>query len=115
MDVRQCDIWLADLREPIGSEAGFVRPVIIVQADGINVSRLSTYLAVPVTGLLGRSSVPWNLVLSANTAGLGKKSIAQTNLTLTVDDTQLIERMGSISASQLGQLFICLDVALGRV
>ena len=115
MEVRQRDIWLADLREPVGSEAGFVRPVVIVQADGINASRLSTYITIPVTGLLGRASVPWNLALLETTPGLAKNSIAQTNLILTVDETQLIERLGSISTAQLRRLFACLDVALGRV
>jgi mRNA interferase MazF len=114
MEVRQRDIWLSDLGEPVGSEAGFLRPVIIVQADGINASRLPTYLAIPLTGLNGRTEVPWNLTLFKNTSGLAKKSMAQTNLTLAVDKSQLVERLGAISEIQLRQLFTCLDVALGR-
>jgi mRNA interferase MazF len=114
VEVRQRDIWLADLGEPVGSEAGFLRPVIIVQADGINASRLSTYLAIPLTGLIGRAEVPWNLTLTDSTPGLAKKSIAQTNLMLAVDKAQLVERLGSIPEARLRKLFTCLDVALGR-
>ena len=114
MQVRQRDIWLADLREPVGSEAGYLRPVIVLQADDMNVSRLTTYLVAPLTSMAIRISVPWNFALSASTPGLTKASIAQTNLLLTVNERQLAEHLGRISLSQLRQLFACLDIALGR-
>jgi mRNA interferase MazF len=113
--VRRRDVWLADLREPVGSEAGYLRPVIIVQSDAINASRLTTYLAVPVTGLEHRVAAPWNYPLrSAATTGLRKASIAQTNLMLAVNERQLIERLGEVTMPQLRQLLDCLDIALGR-
>ena len=114
MQVKQRDIWLADLREPVGSEAGYLRPVVVLQADDINASRLTTYLVVPVTSMAIRVSVPWNLALPASTPGLTKASIAQTNLLLTENERQLVEPLGRISSPQLRQLFACLDVALGR-
>jgi mRNA interferase MazF len=113
--VRQRDIWLVDLREPVGSEAGYTRPAVIVQADGINASRLSTYVVVPVTSLIARTIVPWNLTMTTKSTGLKKDSVAQTNLILTVNEAQLIEHVGMISQAQLGQLFKCLDIALGRL
>jgi mRNA interferase MazF len=112
--VRQREIWIADLPEPKGSEAAYRRPVIIVQADSLNVSRMSTFLVVPMTGLRFRTAFPWNLDISAKSSGLALDSIAQINLTLTVNEDQLIERTGQISETQLAQLFARLDLVLGR-
>jgi mRNA interferase MazF len=112
--VKQRDIWIVDLADPVGSEAGYRRPVVIVQTDSLNISRMTTYLVVPITGLEFRSSFAWNLNLLAKSTGLVKNSIAQTNLTLTVNESQLIERVGQVSEGQLAQLFIRLDIVLGR-
>lgn len=114
MRIRQREIWLADLREPLGAEAGYRRPVIIVQADGINASRLTTYLTIPITGSGHLAPVPWNLAFPATTSGLQKNSIAQTNLLLTVNENELVEHLGEITTGQLEKLFRSLDIALGR-
>ncbi|NIQ59110.1 MAG: type II toxin-antitoxin system PemK/MazF family toxin, partial [Gammaproteobacteria bacterium] len=46
MVVRRGEVWWAELDEPRGSEPGYRRPVLIVQADAFNRSRLRTVLAV---------------------------------------------------------------------
>lgn len=114
MQVTRRDIWLADLGEPTGSTAGDIRPIVIVQNDSLNVSRLTTYLAIPLTSNLRRQAVPWNLFLPAKSTGLEKDSVAQPTLTLAVDEVQLIERIGRVSEKHLDQLFSRLDIALGR-
>lgn len=114
MQVSQRDVWWADLGEPIGSTSGFHRPVIILQCDAINVSRLTTYLCVPLTGNLRTEVAPWNMLLAAKATGLDKDSVAQLTLTLAIDEEQLIEPIGRISERQLAQLFTKLDLALGR-
>lgn len=114
LQVSQRDVWWADLGDPIGGASGFHRPVVILQSDAINISRLTTYLCVPLTGNLKRQIAPWNLLLTANATGLGKDSVAQTGLMFAADQSQLIERTGRISERHLRQLFERLDVALGR-
>ncbi|MBD0319820.1 MAG: type II toxin-antitoxin system PemK/MazF family toxin, partial [Gemmatimonadetes bacterium] len=52
MDVRRGEVWWADLDEPRGSEPGYRRPLLIVQADAFNRSRIDTVLAVVLTGNL---------------------------------------------------------------
>ena len=113
-DVAQRDIWWADLGEPIGSVAGFARPVIVIQSDAINASRLTTFLCVPLTSNPRWAMVPWNLPLPASATGLEHDSVAQTGLMFAADETQLIERAGRISQRRLDQLFTRLDIALGR-
>lgn len=112
--VAQRDIWWAELPDPSGSTPGFRRPVIIVQSDAINASRLHTVLCVPLTSNLRWKMVPWNMELSARSTGLDKDSVAQPNMILPIDQSQLVERIGRVSERQLRQLFQCLDIALGR-
>ncbi len=108
------DIWWADLGEPIGGAAGYCRPVIIVQADAINQSRLETILCIPLTSNLNRAGLPTNLMLRANMTGLDRDSVAQSTLMLALDKARFIERIGSVSERQMEQLLRCLDITLGR-
>ena len=52
------EIWWANLREPIGYEPGFWRPVLVVQADIFNRSRVQTVIAVILKGNLERATLP---------------------------------------------------------
>ena len=110
----QRDIWWADLGEPRGSEAGYHRPVVIVQADALNASRQRTAICVPLTSNTAWRESPWNLFLSARSTGLTKDSLAQAALVLAIDRDRLTERIGRVSPAQLARLFDCLDIALGR-
>lgn len=110
----QRDIWWADFGDPRGSEAGYRRPVVIVQTDALNASRLRTVICMPLTSNTAWRASPWNLFLSARSTGLTKDSLAQAALTLALDRSQLIEPVGRVSPAQLTKLFACLDIALGR-
>lgn len=110
----QRDIWWADLGEPRGSEAGYHRPVVIVQSDALNASRQRTAICIPLTSNTAWRASPWNLFLSAKSTGLTKDSLAQAALILTIDRDRLIERIGRVAPAQLSKLFDCLDIALGR-
>ena len=112
--VRQGDIWLADLGQPIGSTAGFVRPVVVVQGDAVNASGLTTYLTVPMTANLRHAKVPTNLLLVPGATGLDREWVAQPTLLLAVADEQLLERIGALADGQLRRLFAKLDLVLGR-
>lgn len=110
----QGDIWWADLADPPGSTAGYRRPVLIIQGDAINQSRLATTLCVPLTSNLGWAKAPGHLLLPAKSTGLDRDSIAQATLVLAVDKACLTERVGRIALSQLERVLAQLDVVLGR-
>ena len=52
MVVRRGELWWGDLPEPAGSEPGFRRPIVIVQADPLNASRISTVVVAAITSNL---------------------------------------------------------------
>lgn len=76
MVISQGDIWWADLPDPTGSRPGFRRPVVVVQGDSFNRSRLAIVVCVPLTSNTKWAEAPGNVLLSARLTGLSKKSVA---------------------------------------
>ena len=112
--IAQADVWWADLGEPIGSAPGFRRPVVVVQCDAINHSRIATVVCVPLTSNLKWSQAPGNVLLSARSTGLPKDSVANVSLIVALDKSQLTERIGKLSPRQLETVLNGVDVILGR-
>ncbi len=96
MVVQRREVWWADLEEPRGSEPGFRRPILVVQADSFNRSRLRTVLGVVLTSNARLLDAPGNVLLPARTSGLPKDSVANVTQIVTLDDAFLSERAGRI-------------------
>ncbi|TVR02760.1 MAG: type II toxin-antitoxin system PemK/MazF family toxin [Spirochaetaceae bacterium] len=110
----QGEVWWADLAEPVGSSAGFRRPVVVVQGDSINRSRISTVVCVPLTSNLGWSRAPGNVELWSHTTGLQKDSVANASQIITVDRVQLTERTGKLPHPKVQLILAGIDTILGR-
>ena len=113
--IRQRDVWWATLPDPAGSEAGFRRPVVVVQGDRFNHSRIATVVCVPLTSELRWADAPGNVLLPARSTGLPRDSVANVSLVLAVNRSQLDERVGLIPERQLQQILIGIDTVLGRL
>jgi mRNA interferase MazF len=96
MVVERGQVWWADLGEPEGSEPGFRRPVLVVQSDSFNRSRLHTIIAVVLTSNLRLIDAPGNVLLPAKVAGLPKDSVANVSQIITIDRDFLLEAAGRI-------------------
>ena len=114
MVVAQGEVWWADLGTPAGSEPGFRRPVIIVQGDALNRSRLATVVCVPLTSNLRWADAPGNTVLTARVTGLSKDSVANPSQVVTLDKTVFTERVGKAPRAKLELVLAGIDVILGR-
>jgi mRNA interferase MazF len=111
--IHQGEVWWADLPEPVGSESGFRRPVV-VQSDRFNRSRIATALCVPLTSNLRLADLPGNVLLASRSTGLPRDSVANVSLTLAVNQRQLVDCVGQISQRELELIFIGIDMVLGR-
>jgi len=107
-------VWWADLGEPIASDPGFRRPVIVVQGDSFNRSALRTVVAVPLTSNLRWAAAPGNVQLSARATGLPRDSVANVSQLVALDRSILIERVGRLSSSKLELVLAGIDTVLGR-
>lgn len=112
--ISQGDVWWADLPEPFGSGPGFRRPVVVVQGDSLNRSKISTVVCVPLTSNLKWANAPGNVKLSQRATGLTKESVANVSQIVTLDKSLLTERTAKISRTQLQLLLSGIDVILGR-
>src|SRR5487761_1058139 len=114
MVISQGEIWWADLPAPTGSGPGFRRPVVVVQADALNRSRIATVVCVPLTSNLRWASAPGNVALPGRLTGLPKDSVANVSQILTLDKDLLTERANKLTHSTLELLLTGIDVVLGR-
>jgi mRNA interferase MazF len=101
MIIHRGDIWWAELAEPRASEPGFRRPVLIVQADAFNRSRIQTVLAVALTTNLKLAEAPGNVLIPAEESGLSKDSVANVSQMVTLDKQFLTEKCGRLTAATL--------------
>lgn len=112
--ISQGDVWWADLAEPRGSEPGYRRPVLIVQADAFNRSSIATVVVVPLTGNQRWADAPGNVLLKARSTGLPRDSVANVSQVVALDRTALTDRVGRVSPAKLDLVLRGIDVVLGR-
>jgi len=112
--IRQGDIWWADLDAPAGSAPGFRRPVVVVQGDSFNRSRIATVVCVPLTSNLRWAEAPGNVLLPARSTGLPKDSVANVSQVITLDRGVLVENAAKLSRRRVEAILAGIDVVLGR-
>ena len=114
VEVAQGEVWWADLPEPAGSGPGFRRPLVVVQGNHLNQSRIATVLCVPLTSNLVWADAPGNTLLPAKATGLPKDAVTNVSQIIAVDRSFLDERVGRLSTKQFAQILYGIDVVLGR-
>lgn len=110
----QGEIWWAELGEPVGSAPGYRRPVLVIQGDSFNRSRIDTVVCVALTGNARLARMPGNVLLRAGDTGLDCDSVALGSAIVTIDRGQLTERVGKVTRRKLELVFAGIDVVLGR-
>ena len=98
------EIWWADLPEPRGSEPGYRRPVLIVQADSFNRSTIQTVIVAMITSNLRLAEAPGNVILPARVSGLPRDSVVNVSQLLTIDHSFLSEHAGKLPARMLADV-----------
>ncbi len=91
------EVWWAELPEPAASEPGYRRPVLIVQSDDFNRSRIHTTIAVVLTTNLRLAAAPGNVPVRTEDTELPKDSVVNVSQVITVDKAFLTERVSRVS------------------
>jgi mRNA interferase MazF len=112
--IEQSEVWWADLDEPTGSEPGYRRPVVVVQCDAINRSRIGTVICVPLTSNLKWAEAPGNVLMPKAETGLPKDSVANVSLIVALDKQVLTDRVRKIPRRRLDLVLAGIDIVLGR-
>ena len=104
MVVKRGEIWWAALPDPVGSEPGYRRPVLIVQSDEFNRSGIRTVICAAVTSNQNLADAPGNVHLSTRVSGLPKPSVVNVSQIISLDRTRLTERIKGIDTQSMLQV-----------
>ncbi|MEB3068545.1 type II toxin-antitoxin system PemK/MazF family toxin [[Mycobacterium] vasticus] len=111
MVISRADIYWADLGTPSGSRPAKRRPVLVVQSDPYNASRLATVLAAVITSNTALATMPGNVFLPATATGLPRDSVVNVTALVTLNKSDLADRVGEVPPSLMTEI----DRGLRRV
>jgi mRNA interferase MazF len=94
--MRRGQIWWADLAEPRGSQPGHRHPVLVLQRDEVNASRLNTIVVCLLTSNTTLARAPGNTLLPARRTGLRRDSVANVSQIATLNKSDLEELVGAV-------------------
>ncbi len=94
--MRRGEVWWAGLPEPVASEPGYRRPVLIIQSDDFNRSRIRTVIAAVLTTNLRLAAAPGNVLVTSDETGLPRDSVVNVSQIITIDKAFLAERVGCL-------------------
>ena len=114
VEILQGETWWAGLPEPTGSGPGFRRPVVVVQGNHLNRSRIATVVCVPLTSNLSWADAPGNVLLPKSVTGLPKDSVANASQIVALDRQCLTARVGKLPPGKLALVMVGIDVVLGK-
>jgi mRNA interferase MazF len=109
--ISRADVYWADLGPPSGSRPAKRRPVLVIQSDPYNASRLATALAAVITSNTSLAGMPGNVFLPATATGLPRDSVVNVAAIVTLNKTDLTDRVGNIPPSLMHEV----DRGLRRV
>lgn len=104
MTIKQGDIFWIDLGIPKSSEPGYRHPHVVIQNNVFNQSRINTVVVCAITSNLRWSNAPGNVLLKKGEGGLKKESVVNISQIITVDKSDLIERIGTLSPLRTNQI-----------
>lgn len=102
--MKRGEIWWASLPEPKGSEPGFRRPVVVVQADEFNRSKINTVVCASITSNLDLADAPGNIRVSARSSGLRKPSVVNISQLITVDKRFLSKKVKTLDRQSMSHI-----------
>ncbi len=98
------EIWWAELAVPRGAEPGYRRPVLVVQADAFNRSRIGTVVVAAISSNLALGQAPGNVQLPRRQSRLPRESVVNVSQLLTLDRRFLTRRVGRLSPRTLARI-----------
>jgi mRNA interferase MazF len=110
--VTRGELWWADLPDPRGSEPGFRRPVLVIQANSFNRSRIQTVIVAVISSNLRLADAPGNVVVPAHASGLARDSVVNVSQLITLDRSFLMEAIGRISERVMSEVVAGLRLVL---
>ena len=104
MVIGRGEIWWANLPEPVGSSPGFRRPVLVVQLDSFNQSKIQTVVVAVITKNLELAKAPGNVSITARTSRLPVDSVVNVSQVITIDKSLLTEFVSTLPNKKMEKI-----------
>jgi len=111
--VRRGEIWWASLRTPQGSEPGYRRPVLIVQANEFNESRIQTVVVAVLSSNLHLATAPGNQLVRKKESKLSRDSVINVSQIITINRSVLADRVSALGDQRMAAVDEGLKLVLG--
>ena len=107
------EIWWAEFGIPYGSEIGFTRPVLIVQDDSFNESKIKTIVVLPLTANLHLSDAPGNVLLRKKDSKLDNDSVVIAAQLYSIDRSRFKTKISKVTKEVMKQVETGIKLVLG--
>lgn len=111
--MRRGEVWWASLPAPTGSGPGFRRPVLVVQSNSFNQSRISTVVVAVIKSNVALAEAPGNVRLGKSEAGLPRASVVNVSQLLTIDRALLTLRVKALPGQAIARVDEGLRLVMG--
>ncbi len=111
--MKRGEVWWADLPGPVGSGPGYKRPVLVVQANPFNASRIATVVVATITSNLSLAAAPGNVRIAKSDSGLPQPSVVNVSQLITLDRSFLASKAKVLSGAAMDKVDSGLKLVLG--
>lgn len=111
--MRRGEVWWASLPPPAGSGPSLRRPVVVVQSNPFNDSRIATVVIATITSNLALAEAPGNIRVGKTESGLSKPSVINVSQVLTIDRSYLTDRVRALPQQVMNRVDSGLRLVLG--
>ena len=111
--IQRGSVCWADLGETRGSRPAKRRPVLVIQSDPFNSSKLNTVIVAVITSNTALAAMPGNVFLPAAVSGLPKDSVVNVTALVTLNKNDLDSSAGHLPESLTNEVGRGLRRALG--
>ena len=111
--MKRGEIWWASLPTPTGAGPGFRRPVVVIQSNPFNQSRIATVIVAVITSNIALADAPGNIRIGKTESGLSKPSVVNVSQLFTLDRELLTQRVRALPAEVVRDVNEGLRLVLG--
>ena len=111
--MKRGEIWWADLSSPVGSSPGYRRPVLVVQANPFNASRIATVIVATITSNIALAEAPGNVRITKSDSGLPQPSVVNVSQLITLDRAVLTSKVKTLAGAAMDKVDSGLKLVLG--
>lgn len=104
MVIERGEIWWADLPDPVASDPGYRRPILVIQSDVFTQSKIQTVIVAAISTNLNLANAIGNVLILSRQSGLPSDSVINVSQILTIDKRLFLEHIGSLSAKKMEQV-----------